>query len=181
MDSVAGSSGCSCGGAENDHSDHSSLEKGTYQKFSRKNTKKEKQEMNKLRRKRKNRKKELKTTIQQLKKKVSCETELRKQAERSITTQKQISRTYWERWRWELQKRRETMEELKTRSRYTLNKTSDSVLMHEIDPSMLTDPLVGGKYEETYLARGCFGIVRLQKIQRYRRCCKRISATITDN
>lgn len=135
----------------------------TGKKYSRENTSEEKRRMNKLRRKRKRCKKKMKTKLQQLKREVSSEIELRKQAERSVTTYRQISRTYWERWRWELHKRREAMQEIVTRNRFTSVKSSEKCLIHEIDPSMLKDPVVDGKFKEVYLARGCFGIVRLQQ------------------
>lgn len=131
----------------------------TYKKLSRKNSRKEKLVMNKLRRKRKKCKKTMKAKIGDLKKEVVAEMNLRKQAEKSVTTYKSISRTYWERWRWELHKRREVIQELKV----STSKAAKTILLHEIDPSMLKDPLEGGRFKETYLARGCFGIVRLQE------------------
>ena len=139
--------------------------RGPKKKLSRENTPQEKRTMNKLRRKRKKCKKKLRAKVQELKKEVSSETVLRKQAERSVSTYRQISRTYWERWRWELHKRRESMLELRTLrlNRNTRKTTKTSFMIHEIDPSMLKDPIVGLKAEEIFLARGCFGIVRLQQ------------------
>ncbi len=131
-------------------------------RYSRKNTRKEKLMMNKLRRKRKKCKKTMKAKIQCLKREVASEMDLRKQAEKSATTYKGISRTYWERWRWELRKRRETIQELKIRQISKVPSTM-TILLHEIDPSMLKDPYEDGQFKETYLARGCFGIVRLQE------------------
>ena len=130
-----------------------------YKKFSRNNTRKEKLMMNKLRRKRKKRKKAMKLEVQRLKKEVALEKNLRKQVETSLSTYRSISRTYWERWRWELHKRREAIQQLK------INKPvdSDNYLLHEINPLMLKDPTDGEIHKETYLARGCFGIVRLQE------------------
>lgn len=129
-----------------------------YRKLSHKNTRKEKLIMNKIRRKRKKCKKTMKVKIQHLKKEVASEMDLRKQAEKSVSTYKSISRTYWERWRWELHKRREAIKELRM-SKVSKATSSTNYFLHEIDESMLKDPLEG----ETYLARGCFGIVRLQK------------------
>lgn len=95
---------------------------------------------------------------------MSSEIELRVKAERSAITYRQISRTYWERWRWELHKRREALKELMVKNRFTPSASgSRDFLMHEIDPSMLRDPLIGGKQEESFVARGSFGIVRLQE------------------
>lgn len=62
-----------------------SLEGGK-KRFSRDNTIEEKRRMNKLRRKKKKCRKPMKVKIQQLKKEVSSEMQLRKQAERSVIT-----------------------------------------------------------------------------------------------
>ena len=102
----------------------------------------------------------MKSKVQKLKSEVISQTNLRKQAEISVSKYKHISRTYWERWRWELHKRREALQKLVMQNKPS---TSQEYLIHEIDPTMLKDPLVDGKHKETYLARGCFGIVRLQK------------------
>lgn len=133
----------------------------SYRKFSRENTVLEKRSMNKSRRKRKSTKKKMKAKMKQLREEVSAEMKLRKEAERLAFRYKQISRTYWERWRWELHKRKETMKELGVRNPQ-FPSTSDKYLLHEIDPSMLEDPVVDGTIKTTFLARGCFGIVRLQ-------------------
>ena len=118
-------------------SGNSEDDQGGNKKFSRENTVEEKRRMNKLRRKRKKSKKKMKVKVQDLKKEVSIEVKLRKQAERSVLTYRQISRTYWERWRWELHKRREAMQELKVRNRFASVTASSKYLLHEIDPSML--------------------------------------------
>lgn len=113
--------------------------------------------MNKLRRKRKKCKKKMKAKVQELKREVSSEIKLKKQAERSVSTYKHISRTYWERWRWELHKRREAMQELRIRrSRFAPATASSKYLIHEIDPSMLKDQLVGGKFTWLGVVLGLF-------------------------
>ena len=63
-----------------------------------------------------------------------------------------MARSYWERWRWELQKRQETL--LTT----PIDKITKLTNLHEIDEAFLLN-LKGG---EKYLGRGCFGIVKLQ-------------------
>ncbi len=82
-----------------------------------------------------------------------------KKGEHRITVLKGMSRTYWERWRWELEKRKEAMI---TNSRVSSHKHSLHPVVHEVDPSLLTDPVVNEKRQEHYLGRGSFGVVRLQ-------------------
>ena len=75
-------------------------------KHSRKNTLAEKRKMRRERVKRKRSKKE---KIRKLQREVNAEHQLRKHAEQATLSYKSMSRTYWERWRWELHKRREAM------------------------------------------------------------------------
>ena len=65
---------------------------------------------------------------------------------------------YWERWRWELQQRREAM----IRERMATKEPSIKFVLPSIDPLMLEDPVIDGRVEESYVGRGSFGIVRLQ-------------------
>ena len=97
--------------------------------------------MHKKRRKTKRSQGALKGKVKLLMKHLEIETSLRKQAESSLCKYKSISRTYWEKWRWELHKR---------------------VLLMEINPEMLYNPVIDGTIKEVYLARGCFGIVCLK-------------------
>lgn len=71
-----------------------------------------------------------------------------------------MSRTYWERWRWELQMRREAI----IRDRTTASKSTAiaKLVVPTIDAHMLEDPIVDGEQKECFLGRGSFGIVRLQ-------------------
>ena len=153
-DSSPSQSSARCDTAES-HSVHS--------KRSRFNTSVEKRKMRNARKKRKRvqhlrgRMKDLQNSLEH------SRTSVKRQEER-VKYYRQISRTYWERWRWELQKRRETMIEIKSRKN-TTQTTSDSapsLQIHNIDPTMLTDNKVDGKPQEVYLGRGSFGIVKLQ-------------------
>ena len=67
-----------------------------------------------------------------------------------IQLYKNMSRSYWERWRWETQKRMEP--------RQGVCGNSNDLLL-EIDPSMLINICDEGV---TYLGRGSFGVVKLQ-------------------
>ena len=76
---------------------------------------------------------------------------------------KSMARTFWDRWQWELQKRKEAMQELRTGGQQRQPESHGSLLpaVHEIDPSHLTDPVIEGNSKEVYLVRGSFS-VRLQ-------------------
>ena len=67
------------------------------------------------------------------------------------------------RWRWELHKRKEALaEEIFSKSRYLQRNQNFNVLLVDINPEMLYNPVIGGAAKEVYLARGCFGIVCLK-------------------
>ena len=73
-----------------------------------------------------------------------------------------MSRSYWERWQWELQRRKECVARERALSQaWTGNSsrsTSDGPRIHEIDPDLLHDP----DDVSTYIGRGSFGVVRMQ-------------------
>ena len=130
---------------------------------SRENSIMEKRLMHKKTRKIKRSQGALKGKVELLKKHLEIETSLRKQAESSLCKYKNISRTYWERWRWELHKRKEALaEEIFSKSRYPQRNQNSNVLLAEINPEMLYNPVIDGTVKEVYLARGCFGIVCLK-------------------
>ena len=72
---------------------------------------------------------------------------------------KRMARTFWDQWQWELQKRKELMQQQLGVQRLIqkLPCTQDKESFHEIDESLLLDPLVDGKPTEEYI-----GIVLLQ-------------------
>ena len=74
-----------------------------------------------------------------------------KKGEQHIVLLKNMSRTYWERWRWELEKRKEVM---MTNTRVGLHLQSRSTVhpvVNEIDPSMLSDC---DQWKEFYIGCG---------------------------
>lgn len=79
-------------------------------------------------------------------------------SEHEVIHLKSMSRTYWERWRWELEKRKEAIVILNSRVGLQ-SKHLVPPMVNEIDTSMLVD-LKG--QSELYVGRGSFGIVRLQ-------------------
>ena len=138
---------------EGEKSGYGSLLKSRDRRLSRENTKDEKKAMKKARKKRKRKR------VKELKREIESERKEREKAESLCTKYRCMSRTYWERWRWELQQRREAM----VRERMTTKTCSVKFVLPSIDPSMLEDPVVDGKIQETcYVGRGSFGIVRLQ-------------------
>ena len=83
-----------------------------------------------------------------------------KRKEKKIETLRCMTRTFWERWKWELEKRKEALWLSRT-SNYRQQSTEVKPYISEIDPSLLTNPIVNDKQTESYLGRGAFGIVKL--------------------
>ena len=117
-------------------------------------------------------------SMQSLKSLEALRDELRKEREesskklRQVCLYKNMARSYWERWQWELQKRKETLREQqlitrcipKTRSAQVQHVPSFASLgLHEICPDLLQDPpKLDGSTNEEYVGRGSFSVVRLQ-------------------
>ena len=76
----------------------------SYTKKSRENTKEEKRRM-KAKRKKKLRKLKVLAAVEDVKKSLAVEIKLKENAQKEFAKYKSMSRTYWERWRWELEKR----------------------------------------------------------------------------
>ena len=74
---------------------------------------------------------------------------------------KNMARTYWERWRWESQKRKELLVQPAHcyHQQSLRSSTADVILPPQINPVMLTN-LTDGL--NNYIGRGSFGIVKLQ-------------------
>ena len=98
--------------------------------------------------------KRLKSTLEATKLKVQDN-------ESKITALRRMTRTFWERWRWELEKRKEAM--IMTRRAGQLQLQQNTHLhIPEIESSMLSDPFLNGEKQECYVGRGSFGVVKLQ-------------------
>ncbi len=67
-----------------------------------------------------------------------------------------MARTFWDRWQWELQKRKEAIQEVPSPL------CSSKPKVHIIDPASLHDPTIDSKPTEVYIGRGSFSVVRLQ-------------------
>ena len=67
---------------------------------------------------------------------------------------KRIARTYWDRWQWELQKRKLPA---------SAQQPTKLFQLHKIDPNDLNDPVIDGNAKEMYIGRGSFSVVRLQQ------------------
>ncbi len=70
-----------------------------------------------------------------------------------------MSRSYWERWQWELQQRKESMARERALQSDTLKRHER---VHEIDQDLLHDPPDVTESTEMYIGRGSFGIVKMQ-------------------
>ena len=86
-----------------------------------------------------------------------------KSQEKQLTTLRCMVRTFWGRWRWEAERRKESL--LLNRQRYSVANASCSgaTLLNKLDPALLMQPTLQG---ERNLGRGSFGIVRLM-VYRY--------------
>lgn len=135
--------------------------KASKRKLSRTNTAEEKRKMRKARNKRK-RKQALRSRVEKLEKDLASAQNLMKVSVAKIKHYRQVSRTYWERWRWELEKRRESMIELRARKSHLPTNAKPQLRISHIDPEMIEDISVSGVPQQVYLGRGSFGIVRLQ-------------------
>lgn len=131
-------------------------------RLSRQNTVEEKRRMRNKRMKRKNSNK-LRKKMRQLQSEVSSESLLRNKAESIVVPFKNRAWTFWERWRWELEKRREAMTSLlRNRTFGAFDHVVSQSMLQEIGPAMIKDPVVGEDAEEHYVGRGSFGIVKVQ-------------------
>ena len=146
----------------------SSGTKAVKRKYSRQNTLDEKRKMRRDRLRRKRREpRMLKKKICQLKSELTTESSLRNTAELNVIAFKNRATTFWERWRWELEKRREAMISLlRTRTPATSSRSAvvgqSKFHLQEIDPTMLQNPVICGEEKEHFVGRGSFGIVKVQ-------------------
>ena len=106
----------------------------------------------------------LKECLDSKEEQLKLETEKREKAESELKKFRGMATTYFERFCWEVQQRRDIMDKQK---QVALGKApSPSVktqfLLHEINEQNLQDPVVDGKQEVVYLGRGSFGIVKVQ-------------------
>ena len=118
----------------------------------KKNTIEEKRKMRGRRKKERRRKK----MEQQKKHKEAVQDSLSK-----VGTYRRMAHSFWERWQWELMKRRDSVESSKSSVGSLPTKTAHAY-PPEIDPIQLTDPVVDGRFTEVYVGQGSFSVVRLQ-------------------
>lgn len=127
------------------------------QKFSRPNTTQEKRKMRNNRKKRKRGK-----AIKDLRLELEAERKKNESCQNRIALYRGMSRSYWERWRWELEKRKEAVMQIK--SMYCLQKKpqgSNASSLQEIEPSMLID-ISTRLSDASYVGRGSFSLVKVQ-------------------
>ena len=109
------------------------------------------------------RKKMRRSRVKFLQSKLEDERVLRAEVTKKVTLYHKMSRSFWERWRWELQQRKELIK----RERVLLSgvdcvKTREILKIHEVDPQLLANPPLISDDSSTYIGRGSFGVVRVQ-------------------
>ena len=62
-----------------------------------------------------------------------------KDAAKDMILYRQMAQDYWDRWQWEMRRRKEEILSVKART-----KVDASTSLHQIDPSRLSDPVLGG-------------------------------------
>lgn len=139
--------------------DEGNTSSAKYIKLSRRNTVKEKCRMRNERRKRKRQRRRKKTEkkFETLQESIEQEKLMRLRAEKKVMIYRNMSRSYWERWNWELQKRKEAI----ASTPGTTRNSCHSAILHEIEPTMLKDPQ-NVSDSERWIGRGSFGVVKFQ-------------------
>ena len=138
------------------------------------NTVEEKRRMRNARKKRRRAKRScqqeehdiLSKRLQVAQEKVELADKLRKKIETDAAKYQGMARTYYDRYCWEVQKRKETLKDyrLESMKRQVTGKGKEKLVFihNEIDKSNLVDPIAHGEHQPVYLGRGSFGIVKLQ-------------------
>ena len=105
-----------------------------------------------------------KKTIANLRQAIIIEKYATEQKQQEVSRCRSMARSYWDRWQWELQKRKEIHQENIRISRRSLI-PSDAVSClqtHEIIPGNLSNPNINGEATKTYIEQGSFSLVCLQ-------------------
>ena len=148
----------------------------SYVKLSRENSVGEKRGMRQKRKRRMRLQKRTKgkKRFQHLQSEVEKERLQRVDAEKKVVLYRNMSRSYWERWNWELQKRKESLalnSKIKGPSQSSQQSSSG---FHEIDPTMLKDPTFVKADEDLWIGRGSFGVVKIQLYRGIKVVCKEL-------
>lgn len=147
-------------------------------KKSRKNTREEIRKMRNKRKKKKRLGRSYRGSNKSATAKCTCDSvpvlkeELKKQCKlgdektKEVCLYKNMARSYWERWQWELQKRKEAVRKHADHTaKYCAESPAPSthVQLNEIHTELLHDPIKSdGSTQEEYIGRGSFAVVRLQ-------------------
>ncbi len=90
---------------------------------------------------RRDRKKRRRSRVHALEAHLTLEQSLLADSEKKTNLYRNMSRSFWERWRWELQQRKDSMLREKALLRRSSVKVSTVLNVHEIDPESLFDPV----------------------------------------
>ena len=140
--------------------ENSSPFKAKAKRTSRANTTEEKRRMRKCRKKKKRSAKC--QTIRALQQELDEERQLGAKRDKQVMLYKRMSRSFWERWQWELRQRKEAMKlerAMTSQRRGHTSRVVTSSVVQEIEHTLLQDPVEKG---ELYIGRGSFGLVKLQ-------------------
>lgn len=121
------------------------------------------QEKRRMRSRRKCRQRKKFSKVNTLKEEIKHQISLKSDLDKKVNLYKCMSRTYWERWQWELQQRRQLVINEKRAIRAETIKTVHSTQLQEIDPSLLVD--MSTKDEDLFIGRGSFAVVKLQSFR----------------
>ncbi len=119
----------------------------------------DKRRLRSTRKKRKRKKRVLRKVA--LKEQLGKERDALRNEQQATLKYKSMARSFWDRWRWELLKRKEAHRENLTRNRHS-STTKEAAIHHCIDPAHLQDPIADGKPTTMYIGRGSFSVVRVQ-------------------
>ena len=108
------------------------------------------------------RKRRQRSKIASLESRIQLEHQLKADVEKKVSLYKNMSRSYWERWQWELQQRRQCIIRNKMAPPGS-SKTSVTTQFQEIDPVMLVN--LTSSDEDAYVGRGSFAVVKLQSFR----------------
>ena len=146
---------------------------GKAKRISRRNTIEEKKRIrnNRRRRKRLPKTRILEKKVQDLRGAIKRERLLKEESQAKAQHFKGMSRSFWERWHWELQKRREAMS---LQARSGLQTSTPALPFHEIDPSHLVNPATTTNSMTIWIGRGSFGVVKLQEYRGFQVAVKEL-------
>ena len=102
--------------------------------------------------------------IKTLEKELDKEKQLHQESDQCVAHYRRMARSYWERWHWELNQRKEAIAMLRAKGRAMGPEDATHKVPHllEIDHTLLHDPICDGSSSPMYLGQGSFGVVKMK-------------------